>query len=73
MSQPELLSASQSAAIIGKSTATVKRLAKSGALPAELFGAGNGVYIFKRADVEAYAAARRAELVDTIAKLDAAS
>lgn len=74
MSHPEHLSASEAAAIIGKSNATVKRLAKAGTLPiAFKLGRGKGAYVFHRADVEAYAAARRAELVATIAKLDEAS
>lgn len=74
MSQTEHLSASEAADVIGQSKATVKRLAKAGTIPiAFKVGGDRGAYVFHRADVEAYAASRRAELVAAVAKLDEAS
>jgi hypothetical protein len=49
-----LLSTAQVAEILGKSTATVKRMALSGALtPALKLPGDTGAYLFTREDVEA--------------------
>ena len=55
----ELITSSQAAVILGKSARTVARLAQLGDLPvAAQLAAGNGVYLFRRADVEKIAAER---------------
>lgn len=55
----EFLTASDVGVILGKSPRTVSRLAQSGELPhAARLAAGNGVYLFRRTDVDKYVAAR---------------
>lgn len=58
----ELIVSSQVGAIIGKSPRTVARLAAAGEIPYESKLPGpNGAYLFRRDDIEQYAAAERAE------------
>lgn len=58
---PTLLTASQVAQRIGRSSATVRRLAETGDLPAAARLPGpNGPVLFLEADVERYLAARAA-------------
>lgn len=53
----DLLTSSQVGDILGKSARTVSRLAQTGELPhAARMAAGNGIYLFRRSDVDAYAA-----------------
>lgn len=60
--------------MVGKSAATVKRLAKAGTIPAAFKLAGSrGAYVFRRSDVEAYMATLRNELLAEAARLEAAS
>lgn len=55
----DLLTSSQVGTILGKSARTVSRLAQTGELPnAGRLAAGNGVYLFRRGDVERFAAER---------------
>lgn len=55
----DLLTSSQVGTILGKSARTVSRLAQTGELPhADRLAAGNGLYLFRRGDVERYAAER---------------
>lgn len=55
----EFLTASDVGVILGKSARTVSRLAQTGELPhAARLAAGNGVYLFRRTDVDAYVARR---------------
>lgn len=54
MTTDELLTAGQAAPILGLSSRSVSRLAKDGTLPiADRLPVANGVYLFRRADVEA--------------------
>ena len=55
----ELLGVTEAAKLIGCSDRTVKRLAKSGALPhAHKLPGATGAYLFRRADVELHAQVR---------------
>jgi len=55
----DLITSSEAARILGRSARTVARLAKAGELPhAGRLTAARGVYLFRRSDVEAFAAAR---------------
>ena len=61
MSQSELLGVREAAALLGVSTATVKRAAQRGALPpAHKMAGDTGAYLFTREAVEAYAQERAA-------------
>lgn len=61
MSQSELLGVREAAALLGVSTATVKRAAQRGALPpAHKMTGPLGAYVFTREAVEAYAQERAA-------------
>jgi excisionase family DNA binding protein len=58
----QLLTSSEVGALLGKSARTVSRLAQSGDLPhAARLAAGNGLYLFRRGDVDKYLAEREAQ------------
>jgi predicted DNA-binding transcriptional regulator AlpA len=57
----DLIGVTEAAALTGKSRATIKRLALSGALPvAKKMPGETGAYLFLKADVKALAKAGRA-------------
>lgn len=54
-----LLTSSEVGALLGKSARTVSRLAQTGELPhAARLAAGNGLYLFRRGDVDRFIAER---------------
>ena len=64
----DLLTSSQAGTILGKSARTVSRLAQTGELvPAARMAAGNGVYLFRRRDVEKFAAKQAAKRTEASA------
>lgn len=57
MPDDDLLTSSEVGTLLKKSARTVSRLAQTGALPhAAKLAAGQGVYLFRRADVDKYIA-----------------
>lgn len=61
MRPSDLLGVKAAAEIVGVSDRTIKRLAKDGALPhAMKLDGDTGAYLFRRRDVERYAAKRAA-------------